>query len=133
MRGMRLPPVFEDGEARGELMDWQNLLTQLAPLRRRWDTAVLANLPADDEGIRPVDLLVAINSQSSPEREISWKVLEDTLRRLVADGYVARKAITSVPRESRYWLLPPGHRLITALTLLEAWLAQDHLSEDWHA
>jgi len=37
-------------------------------------------------------------------------------------GYVARQEVSGVPRETRYWLLPHGHRLISALTLLETWL-----------
>jgi DNA-binding HxlR family transcriptional regulator len=110
---------------RGDLMDWQNLAGWLAPLQRRWDIAVLANLPPDDgKWIRPADLRDAINAQAPPKRQISWKVLEDTLRRLEAAGYLAREEMEGVPRETRYWLLDPGHRLITALTLLEDWLAR---------
>jgi DNA-binding HxlR family transcriptional regulator len=107
-------------------MDWQNITSQLAPLQKRWDTAVLANLPEDGTWTRPGDLLDAINSQAGQGRQISWKVLEDTLRRLEADSYIAREEIPRrVPRETRCWLLARGRRLIAALTLLEAWLDQD--------
>ena len=36
-------------------MNWQNLMDRLAPLRRQWDLAVLANLAAGTE--RPGDLI----------------------------------------------------------------------------
>lgn len=101
-------------------MDWQNLRNRLAPVRRRWDLAVLANLADSSDGTRPADLIKAINAQSSDGR-ICWKVLEDRLRKLEASGYVARREVLHVPRETRYRLLPPGHRLITALGRLEAW------------
>ena len=104
-------------------MDWENLTSWLAPLQRRWDIAVLANLPAGGGWIRPVDLRDAINSQAGPGRRISLKVLKDTLLRLEAQGYIARKEMEGVPRETRCWLLDPGRRLITALALLEEWLA----------
>ena len=107
-------------------MDWPNLTSWLAPVGRRWDIAVLANLPSDGSWARPADLLEAINSQAGPERQISWKVLEETLRRLEADGYIARREMTGVPRQTRYWILDPGRRLVTALTLLEAWYERDH-------
>ena len=101
-------------------MDWENTLNRLAPLRRRWDLAVLANLAGDDGPVRPADLIKAINAQSS-DGPISWKVLEARLRCLETSGYVARRQVRHVPRETRYWLLPRGRQLITALTLLENW------------
>jgi len=106
-------------------MDWQKLTTWLAPVGRRWDIAVLANLPPDGNWIRPADLLHAINTQVGPGRQVSWKVLKETLRRLEADGYIAHKEMTRVPRETRYWILGPGRRLVTALMLFEAWYGQD--------
>jgi DNA-binding HxlR family transcriptional regulator len=101
-------------------VDWQNLMSQLAPLRTRWDLAVLANLADSDAPVRPADLIKAINEQSD-EGQISWKVLEARLRRLQASGYVARREVAHGPRETRYWLLPRGHRLMRALTLLATW------------
>jgi DNA-binding HxlR family transcriptional regulator len=101
-------------------VDWQNLMSRLAPLRTRWDLAVLANLAGSDGQVRPADLIKAINTQSAGG-QISWKVLEARLRQLEASGYVARREVPNVPRETRYWLLPRGRRLIRALTLLEAW------------
>jgi DNA-binding HxlR family transcriptional regulator len=108
-----------------DLMDWQNLTDWLAPVGRRWDIAVLANLPPDGDWIRPADLRDTINMQVGPERQISWKVLKETLRRLEADGYIARKDMTRVPRETHYWMLDPGRRLVVALSLLEAWHEAD--------
>ena len=45
-------------------MDWQNLIRRLAPLRTRWDVALLANMAGSDAPVRPVDLINAINAQS---------------------------------------------------------------------
>jgi DNA-binding HxlR family transcriptional regulator len=101
-------------------VDWQNLMSRLAPLRTRWDLAVLANLAGSDTPVRPADLIKTINEQAD-DGQISWKVLEARLRRLEASGYVARREVPHVPRETRYWLLPRGHHLMRALTLLEAW------------
>ncbi|HEY2261256.1 MAG TPA: winged helix-turn-helix transcriptional regulator [Streptosporangiaceae bacterium] len=105
-------------------MDWEDLLNRLAPLRRRWDLAVLANLASNDGPVRPADLIKAINAQSS-DGQISWKVLEAGLRRLETSGYVGRQQVRHVPRETRYWLLPPGRQLITALTVLQNWYTED--------
>ena len=100
-------------------MNWQNLMNRLAPLRRQWDLAVLANLAAGTE--RPGDLIEAINAQASDGHRIGWKVLNDTLRRLERSGYVARQEKPGVPRETRYRLLPPARRLVSALSLLDTW------------
>jgi DNA-binding HxlR family transcriptional regulator len=102
-------------------VDWQDLMNRLAPLRRRWDLAVIANLGTDDRGTRPADLREAINAQVAGGRQISWKVLEDTLHRLESSGYIARRELPGGPRETRYWLLDPASRLITALTLVQTW------------
>jgi DNA-binding HxlR family transcriptional regulator len=104
-------------------VNWQNLMYRLAPLRRQWDLAVLANLAAGTE--RPGDLIEAINTQASDGRRIGWKVLNDTLRRLERSGYVARQEMPGVPRETRYRLRPPGHRLLSALSQLDSWY-DDH-------
>jgi DNA-binding HxlR family transcriptional regulator len=42
------------------------------------------------------------------------------LRRLEASGYLARREVPNRPRETWYWLLPRGDRLIRALDLLDA-------------
>jgi DNA-binding HxlR family transcriptional regulator len=104
-------------------VNWQNLMYRLAPLRRQWDLAVLANLAAGTE--RPGDLIEAINTQASDGRRIGWKVLNDTPRRLERSGYVARQEMPGVPRETRYRLRPPGHRLLSALSQLDSWY-DDH-------
>ena len=105
-------------------MDWQKLKRQLAPARREWDLAVLANLAADGDGTRPTDLIRTINAQVRDGRQLSWKVLEGRLRLLEKTGYVARQEIQNRPRETRYRLLPRALHLITALELLETWLDQ---------
>jgi hypothetical protein len=45
-------------------VDWQNLRDRLAPLRTRWDLAILVNLADSDAPVRPADLIKAINAQS---------------------------------------------------------------------
>jgi DNA-binding HxlR family transcriptional regulator len=100
-------------------VNWQSLMGWLAPLRRRWDLAVLANLAAGIE--RPGDLIEAINAQATDGRQIGWKVLNDTLRRLERHGYVGRQEMPNVPRETRYWLREPGRQLVCAIALLDAW------------
>lgn len=100
-------------------MDWEHLRRRLAAVRGRWDLAVLANLAG---GVaRPGDLIEAISAQSGEERRISWKVLTETLRRLEDEGYVGHKEISRLPRVTRYWLTPPGCRLVSVLCLLDAW------------
>lgn len=101
-------------------MDWQNLIRRLAPLRTRWDVALLASMAARDGPVRPVNLIKAVNAQSD-DGQLSWKVMEARLRRLEATGYIARRQVPHGPRESRYWLLPRGHRLLSALELLDTW------------
>ena len=101
-------------------MDWQNLMSRLAPLRTRWDLALLANLAGSDGPVRPADLIKAVNEQSAGG-QLSWKVMEARLRRLQASGYVARREVPHGPRETRYWLLPRGRRLMRALDLLDTW------------
>ena len=96
------------------------MMTRLAPLRTRWDLALLANLAGSDAPVRPVDLINAVNAQSG-DGQLSWKVMEDRLRLLEASGYVARREVPHGPRESWYWLLPRGDRLLSALELLDAW------------
>jgi len=101
-------------------VDWQNLNKRLAPLRTRWDLALMASMAGGNGPVRPVDLINAINEQSD-DGQLSWKVMEDRLRRLEATGYIARREVPHGPRESRYWLLPRGRRLLSALELLDTW------------
>lgn len=88
------------------------------------DLAVLANLADSDSPLRPTELIESINAQSGDGR-ISWKVLEERLRCLAEAGYLARQEVRRVPRETRYRLLPPGRRLIRAVTRLDAWYGEE--------
>ncbi len=115
--------------SRSRPLDWQNLIRRLAPLRTRWDVARLANLAGRDGPVRPVDLINAVNAQSD-DGQLSWKVMEDRLRHLEASGYIARREVPHGPRESRYWLLPPGRRLLSALELLDAWYGEQDPGSD---
>jgi len=78
---------------------------------------------ASGEGpVRPVDLIGAVNAKSE-DGQLSWKVMEDRLRRLEASGYIGRREVPHGPRESRYWLFPPGHQLLGARRL-DTWFGE---------
>lgn len=110
-------------------MNWRHLMMVLAPVRGRWDLAVLANL--EQRATRPGDLIEAINTQAgnADGHRISWKVLIDTLRRLEEEGHVGHREVSRLPRETRYWLLPSGRRLVAALNRLDAWYEADEREE----
>jgi DNA-binding HxlR family transcriptional regulator len=114
------------GRIRNEdAVNWEHLRRRLAGVRGRWDLAVLGNLA---EGVeRPGALIDAINTQTQ-EHQLSWKVLTETLRRLEDEGYVEHQEISRLPRVTKYWLTPDGHRLVKALCLLEAWYQQHESS-----
>ena len=100
--------------------DWRHLKSWLVTVRGKWDLAVLVNL---DRGVeRPGDLIETINKQAATN--ISWKVLIATLRRLEHDGYVRHLEISRLPRVTKYWLLPAGHRLVSALARLDTWFEE---------
>jgi DNA-binding HxlR family transcriptional regulator len=103
----------------GSPLDWRAVLARLAPVRRRWDLAILATLDRDI-GF-PADLLEVINGQAGNGRQLSPQVLSGRLRRLQEAGYVGYAEISRIPRRRRYWLLPRGRRLLDALTMLDAW------------
>jgi DNA-binding HxlR family transcriptional regulator len=117
-------PGFGSRDLRRPEVDWQSLRDRLAPLRTRWDLAILVNLAESHNPVRPADLIKAINEQSVDGR-ISWKVLEASMRRLEATGYVAREEVPHVPRETRYWLLHRGRRLLDAVALLDEWYNEE--------
>ena len=103
----------------GSLLDWRDILTRLAPVRRRWDLAILANLEGGVD--RPADLLQVINGQAGTGQQLSPQVLSGRLRRLEESGYVGFAEISRIPRRRRYWLRPRGRRLLEALSVLDAW------------
>jgi DNA-binding HxlR family transcriptional regulator len=103
----------------GSPLDWRGILARLAPVRHRWDLAILANLAGDVDS--PADLLEVINGQAETGRQLSPQVLSGRLRRLEEAGYVGHAEISRIPRRRRYWLLPRGRRLLDALNVLDAW------------
>jgi DNA-binding HxlR family transcriptional regulator len=118
-RGDPRPPAAPRGPKEISA-DWRHLKSFLVTVRGKWDLAVLVNL---DRGVeRPGDLIETINRQAATD--ISWKVLIATLRRLEHEGYVQHREISRLPRVTKYWLLPAGHRLISALTRLDAWFEE---------
>ena len=113
--GLRLPEPRKPGLP----LDWRMVLARLAPVRRRWDLAILASL---DRGIgSPAGLLEVINGQGGTGRQLSPQVLSGRLRRLQEAGYVGYAEVSRIPRRRRYWLQPRGRRLLDALTVLDAW------------
>jgi DNA-binding HxlR family transcriptional regulator len=117
------PPGSGCGSAQGAALAWQGIGRRLAPLQKKWDVAVLSNLPDEGWG-RPGVILRSINAQDSSGQQITWKVLNETIKRLEASGFIGRVQSMGVPGESRIWLLGPGRRLIAALRLLDAWYRQ---------
>jgi DNA-binding HxlR family transcriptional regulator len=103
----------------GSLLDWRDILTRLAPVRHRWDLAILTNLEGGTD--RPADLLQMINGQAGTGQQLSPQVLSGRLRRLEEAGYVGHAEISRIPRRRRYWLRPRGRRLLDALSVLDAW------------
>lgn len=100
-------------------LDWRVVLARLAPIRRRWDLAILANL---DRGTgSPAELLEVINGQAATGRQLSPQVLSGRLRRLGEAGYVGYAEVSRIPRRRRYWLLPRGRCLLDALVMLDGW------------
>jgi DNA-binding HxlR family transcriptional regulator len=99
---------------RDSMLDWRDVMTRLDPVRRRWDLAILANL-GQDAGLRPADLLAAINGQAGPGQQLSPQVLSGRLRQLEETGYVRHAEISRIPRRRNYWLLPRGRLLIEDL------------------
>jgi DNA-binding HxlR family transcriptional regulator len=102
-------------------VNWQRFMRFLASIRGRWDLAILANLA--DGGIRPTDLLDAINEQANDGHRLTWKVMRDRLRHLEAEGYVSRREVRRFPRETHYWATEFARRLIAELDTLDAWYA----------
>jgi DNA-binding HxlR family transcriptional regulator len=101
---------------------WPEVMCLLDVLQRRWDLAVLENVSMV-AGIRPSKLLSRINAQST--RPLSWKVLAETLGRLVDTGYVIRRPDG---HGTRYWLKPPGVHAVIAVRMLRDWHAEHELS-----
>ena len=88
-------------------MDWQNLIRRLAPLRTRWDVALLANLAGRDGPVRPVDLINAVNAQSD-DGQLSWKVMEDRLRHLGHPATSPAGRCRTAPARAGTGCFPPG-------------------------
>lgn len=105
----------------GSPLDWRGILARLAPVRHRWDLAILANLERGIES--PADLLEVINEQVGNGRQLSPQVLSGRLRRLEEASYVGYAETSRIPRRRTYWLLPRGRHLLDALNMLDAWYA----------
>jgi DNA-binding HxlR family transcriptional regulator len=103
----------------GLLLDWRDILARLAPVRHRWDLAILANLEGGIDS--PAGLLQVINGQARAGQQLSPQVLSGRLRRLEEAGYVGYAETSRIPRRRRYWLRPRGRRLLDALSVLDAW------------
>jgi DNA-binding HxlR family transcriptional regulator len=113
--GLRMP----EPRVPGSPLDWRTVLARLAPVRRRWDLAILANL-ARDIG-NPAGLLEVINAEAGNGQQLSPQVLSERLRRLGEAGYVGYAEVSRIPRRRKYWLLPRGRHLLDALTQLYDW------------
>jgi DNA-binding HxlR family transcriptional regulator len=96
---------------------WPLILDHLDLVRRQWDLAIVANLRAG--GVRPAELLRAINAQADGPRRLTWKVMAERLRWLEDEGYLIRREIDV--SETRYWLRPRACRMLAALDALAGW------------
>lgn len=61
-------------------------------------------------------------------RDVSQKMLTQTLRKLEADGVIDREVIATVPTTVNYTLTPTGRSLLTIVEDLERW-AYEHAME----
>jgi DNA-binding HxlR family transcriptional regulator len=100
------------------------LLEHLDLVRRQWDLAIVANLRGG--GVRPGELMRAINAQACGERRLTWKVMAERLRWLEDQGYLTRREIDA--GETRYWLRLRACRMLAALGALAGWYAEH---EQW--
>ena len=105
----------DGSQAQSRALDWRAVLTRLAPVRHRWDLAILCNL-REDTGCRPADLLAAINVQSGAGRQLSPQVLSGRLRMLEHDGYVRHEDLSVMPLHRAYYLQPLGQALLADLS-----------------
>lgn len=96
---------------------WPLILDHLDLVRRQWDLAIVANLRGG--GVRPGELLRAINAQADGRRRLTWKVMAERLRWLEGEGYLIRREIDV--SETRYWLRPRACRMLAALDALAGW------------
>ena len=97
----------------GSPLDWRGILARLAPVRHRWDLAILANLAGDVDS--PADLLEVINGQAENGRQLSPQVLSGRLRELEQRGYISHEDLSVIPMHRVYYLRSPGQRLIEDL------------------
>lgn len=96
---------------------WPLILEHLDLVRRQWDLAIVTNLRAG--GVRPGELMRAINAQADGRRRLTWKVMAERLRWLEDEGYLIRREIDV--SETRYWLRPRACRMLAALDALAGW------------
>lgn len=99
------------------MLDWKKALTQLGPVRHRWDLAILCNLDPE-AGHRPADVLAAINAQAEAGRKLSPQVLSGRLRELEQGGYVRHEDLSVMPLHRVYYLQVPGQLLIADLLVI---------------
>jgi DNA-binding HxlR family transcriptional regulator len=102
-------------EGQSHALDWKAVLMRLAPVRHRWDLAILCNL-RQAAGCRPADLLAAINGQAGDARKLSPQVLSGRLRELEHDGYIRHEDLSVMPLHRVYFLQPPGQALLDDLS-----------------
>ena len=57
--------------------------------------------------------------------DLSQRMLAQTLRRLVQDGYLTRTVYATIPPRVEYELTPLGHSLMERIEMLVVW-AKDH-------
>ena len=90
-------------------------------VRGKWDLAVLVNL---DRGVeRPGDLIETINRAGCDRHQLESPD-RDACGGLSMRDMSGIEEISRLPRVTKYWLLPAGHRLLSALARLDAWFEE---------
>lgn len=109
-----------DGHAWPARVDWAGIQDRLAPVRHRWDLAIISNLDAD-AGKRPAELVEAVNSQVEGELRLTRQVLSLRLRALEQQGYVRHADLSRIPLVRVYTLRPAGRDLLRTVSAMAPW------------
>jgi DNA-binding HxlR family transcriptional regulator len=102
------------GSEPGAGLNWRGVLDRVAPVRQRWDLAILCNL-CQGEGRTPGQLRAAINAQCWEHAELSAQYLSGRLKVLEAGGYVWHYDQSQMPYIRHYYQLPAAEHLVTGL------------------
>jgi DNA-binding HxlR family transcriptional regulator len=118
--GGSLPAGGQDSDRRpagGQVLvlDWHAVQDRLAPVRQKWDLAILAALYWRD-GLAPAQIAAVINSHAVPGEHLCQQVLSPRLAVLEAAGWVRHEDMLNRPLRRVYFLCPRGTALVEELS-----------------